>query len=231
MKDDDIKKNSRLTYNLAAQEIIYAQDEEYKCVDFYGGEPTCFSFLNKALKLTNSLGMEATLATNAIRFYSKEYTKNLFSNISIKGIRTSLHSCNSKIHDKITQVPGSFNKTIEGIKNILKYNRCLTINIVITVLNYSDIVEIVHCVHRLGVRGVKFSRSAWEGKMSYNRWLDIDSTLFLPYLRQALNTARKLNFQLIEVERIPRHFLKSKQFNFVCFLSEISSKIITAGKY
>ena len=48
MKDDDIIKNSKFTYNVAAQEIMFAKDEGYKCVDFYGGEPTCFSFLNEA---------------------------------------------------------------------------------------------------------------------------------------------------------------------------------------
>jgi len=178
MKAEDIEKRYKLTYNEVAKKIIDAKNKGYKNIDFYGGEPTCFSFLKKAIKLANNLGMRVTLATNAVKFSSKEYTDYLFSGINIEGIRTSLHSYKPEIHDTITQIKGSFNKTIKGIKNILRYNKKLTINVVINALNYKDIVYMPDYIYELGVRGIKFSGLILSGRALINKWLAVDLPSF-----------------------------------------------------
>lgn len=209
MKAEDIEKRYKLTYNEVAKKIIDAKNKGYKNIDFYGGEPTCFSFLKKAIKLANNLGMRVTLATNAVKFSSKEYTDYLFSGINIEGIRTSLHSYKPEIHDTITQIKGSFNKTIKGIKNILRYNKKLTINVVINALNYKDIVYMPDYIYELGVRGIKFSGLILSGRALINKWLAVDLPSFLPYFLKALIKAKKLRFYYIEYEKIPNVFKKN----------------------
>jgi MoaA/NifB/PqqE/SkfB family radical SAM enzyme len=218
MKARYIKSRCNLTYNTVAKKIVDAKNKEYKNIDFYGGEPTCFSFLKKAIKLANNLGMSVTLATNAVKFSSNEYTDRFFPGVNIKGIRTSLHDYKPEVHDTITQIKGSFDKTIKGIENILRYNKRFSVNVVINALNYKDIVSMPDYIYKLGVKGIKFSGLILYDRILMNRWLTINISSFLPYLFEALEKARKLGFTYIEVEKLPRKIFKNKKLKFVHFL-------------
>lgn len=210
MKSEDIKSGYNFSYDIFAKEIINAKKRGYRNIDFFGGEPTCFSFLKETIKLVNDLKMTATLATNAVKFSSHKYADYLFSGTDIKGIRTSLHSYRPEVHDVITQKHGSFNKTIKGIKNILKYNKRLSVNIVITSLNYKELPRITSFIYKLGVRGIKFSGMLFKGRAVDERWLVIDLSSVSPYLSEAIYLSKNLGFYLIECERLPMCILKKR---------------------
>lgn len=220
MKSPDIEKKNVITFEIARKEILYAKKRGYKNVDFFGGEPTVFLFLARAIRLVNDLGMEATLATNAVKFASRGYSDNFFKNISLAGVRTTLHSHKRNVHDLVTQKKNSFNDTSRGIKNILKNCKKLSVNIVITALNYRDLPEIVNYIHKLGVRGVKFSGLSLKGKASLNNWLMVEVPFFEPYLIKAVILAKKLGFLCIEAEKMPKRLFIDKKMQFVRFIGE-----------
>ena len=226
MVSEENQKDCNLTFDLIAKEIMKAKVNGYKNIDFYGGEPTIFLFLKKAIKLVNRIGLTATLATNAIKFSSPKFTEQFFQGINIRGIRTSLHSSQSSIHDKITQIKSSFNKTIKGIKNILKFNRRLTVNVVITSLNYKELPEVAKFIYKLGVRGIKFSGLVFRGRALSERWLRVNLSSISPYLWKAFDLSRKLSFHLIECEKLPLCILNKEQLEFVKFISEYNSNFI-----
>lgn len=228
MRAKDIENRHRLSYQAVAQEIINARNKGYKNVDFFGGEPTCFPFLKKAIQLANNLGLTVTLATNALKFSSRRYADIFFQGIDIEGMRTSLHSYKPEVHEAITQVAGSFDKTIKGIAHILKHNKRLSVNIVITAWNHKDIVNMPAYVHKLGVKAIKFSGLILRGRALKNRKLDIGTASFLPALLEALEAARKLGFYYIEVEKLPREIFQGKKLGFVHFLTNASPKDVQA---
>lgn len=63
--------------------------------------------------------------------------KNTVPNHTLIGI--PLHAATSSLHDHITQVPGSFIQTVQGITNLLKQGLRIEIRIVVTKLNVMDL--------------------------------------------------------------------------------------------
>ena len=125
-------------------------------VDFFGGEPTLYPGLEKAISFSKHCGLEVYVATNGRRFADDEYTRKMAS-LQIDQIRTSLYGHNSAIHDLLTRSPGSFDETIQGIKNIVNSGLDLLVNIVITELNYEYLPDLVILLANLSVRKIKFS--------------------------------------------------------------------------
>jgi len=218
MKASDMQNRQPLTYNLAAEKIIHARGVGYESVDFFGGEPTCFPFLKRAIRLANKLDMTVILATNAVKFSSRSYTDNFFAGINIRGIRTSLHSYRPEVHDAITGKRGNFHKTVKGARNILLYNKKLFVNVVINAMNYKDIIAMPDYIHGLGACGIKFSGLMLCGRALTNKWLFIDPSVYLHDLLRALRRAKRLGFHYIEVEKFPSSIFDSKRMGFVKFL-------------
>ncbi|MBM3245852.1 MAG: radical SAM protein [Candidatus Omnitrophica bacterium] len=217
LQADYINRGNRVTYSKVAKEIIDAKKMGYKNIDFYGGEPTCFAFLKRTVRLANSLSLTATLATNCVRFSSLAYAESFFSGVKIAGLRTSLHSHKPQVHDAITQVQGSFLRTIAGIGNVLRHNKRLSVNIVIHKLNYEEIINMVYYIYGLGVRGIKFSGLSLQGNLLKNRWLLVDPDCYSARLIKAIESSRKLGFRHIEVEKLPPRILGARQLKFVRF--------------
>lgn len=213
MKSRKIESRKQITYQSVLRQINDAKTSGFNVVDFYGGEPTMYPFLKKAIIFANKIGLSATLATNAIRFSSKQYTDNFFRHCQILGLRVSLHSHRPKIHDKITQVKGNWQKTVTGIKNILVHNKRLSVNVVITSLNYQDLLGIIELINKLGVRGVKLSGLHFYGRILENRYLVIGYPLYKNKVIRALKLAHQLNFLSIEIEKMPENILKEKELS------------------
>ena len=220
MKSEHIGIQKHVSYRRLCDEILLAQKRGYDNVDFYGGEPTTFAFLKRLIRFVNAQGMTATLATNGLRFASQRYTDDFFSGVSLAGIRTSLHSIYPEIHDLVTQVPGSYARTIRGIQNILRHNRCISVNTVVTQLNYRLLPRIPAHIYRMGVRGIKFSGLLSRGAAQDHAWLLVKDELVYEYLEKAYQNARKLGFLNIEGEKLKPDFFKRRELSFVRFMGE-----------
>lgn len=219
MKSDDIQKKLKLDYKSVAKKIMIAKRNGFQKIDFFGGEPTIFPFLKDAILLAQKNGMISTLATNCLKFSSNRYTKTFFSGIDIGNIsiRTSLHSHKEKIHDHITQVSGSHQHTVAGIKNILKKTKRLCTTVVITSLNYHDLSEIVTFIYSMGSVAVKFSGLSLTGRMKKNINLFVDEQKYATHLFEAITLAKKYGFFYIGIENMPKSFMGTvrKKYDFV----------------
>ena len=182
----------RMAREEALEKIQCASDEGFNAIEFYGGEPTTAPFLADCLHLANSLGLQIFLYTNALKFSSKAYAKEIFSH-EIYWVRTSVHSHQPKVHDFITQVQGSHAKVIQGMKHILSFFPAarFVVNIVITALNYQSLSAMIEMLHQLGVRGVKFSCLMPIGRAVSHPTLMPDWSRAAPYLAQAAYLCRK----------------------------------------
>jgi len=61
--------------------------------------------------------MRVNLITNGIRCSSENYVLKL-KRAGLDSAQVSLEAGTAEIHDAITKTPGSFDKTVEGIKNL-----------------------------------------------------------------------------------------------------------------
>jgi len=116
-------------------------EEGISRVSISGGEPTISSDFHSTLELAHNLGYkDIRIVTNGMMFYYDSFAKKCLKK-GITHICVSLHANSKELHDKMTEVPGSFLKVLRGLKNIKKYipNAQLTAHVVLT----KEIIEIL----------------------------------------------------------------------------------------
>ena len=150
------------------------------------GEPTCHPFLRDCIQLIHSSDFKIILRTNAYNLSSGEYAQEILSE-NIEFIYATLHSSRPHVHDFLTRVQGSYEKTIQGIKNILQYQSpgSFAVTIVATSLNYMMLREMAGQLYGLGVRMIEFCGLVNEGGQLAFPNLLADFSLIRPHLMQA----------------------------------------------
>jgi len=144
------KRNSR---NYTSEKIL-GRAESFTTgsdnINLTGGEPTIhpeFLKLLKELRYRFPIN-RIVIDTNGRRFYYRWFTKRCLDLPNLNFL-ISLHGYNAKTHDSITRSRGSFDQTIQGIRNILRYrNRShqLEIRIIITKLTYKYVEKILNLI-------------------------------------------------------------------------------------
>jgi len=121
-------------------------------INLTGGEPTIHpEFLELVGEIRKILPEnKIVMATNGRMFsypwFAKRYLE--FNNLSLE---VALHDFTPQLHDMITGVKGSFEQTIKGVRNILKYKNSLhelEIRMIITKLNYKNLDETVNFIKK-----------------------------------------------------------------------------------
>lgn len=89
-----------------------------------GGEPTIHEDFYDIIRLLIERGIFVTLLTTSVTFSDKEAAEKLSGILKERKNRilvvSAVHSLDHKLHDSITGVEGSLDKTLAGIDNLLK---------------------------------------------------------------------------------------------------------------
>jgi radical SAM protein with 4Fe4S-binding SPASM domain len=143
-------------------------------LQFIGGEPFCIGN-NKLLRLiqqAKDIGYDfIEVYTNCTMMKKKAlefFCKNKIS------VATSLYGSNAEIHDLITQQPGSFNKTIGVIREIIRYKLSLRIGIIEMKQNTDNIKKTVSFLQRMGVKRIKIDIVRPSGRGCSQDLLDLN---------------------------------------------------------
>lgn len=83
-----------------------------------GGEPTIRKDFWDILRLAKELGYRIMLQSNGRAFHSTEFAEHLEEFRGIINFCIAVHGHNAEVHDSVTQRPGSFAETVQGLKNI-----------------------------------------------------------------------------------------------------------------
>jgi MoaA/NifB/PqqE/SkfB family radical SAM enzyme len=158
-----------------------------------GGEPTTHINLTRIIDLIYQLNNKTiiTIVTNGRRFHYKHYVKKFVGFPRDKLVfQISLTGHSPELHDKITQVNGSFDQTITGIKNLLYHGFEVQIITVVHALNYRYLASIVKLIDT-SLKGTKAIRF-YSMLMQNNSLLNIDElkisfNQIQPYLYDAVD--------------------------------------------
>lgn len=117
-----------------------ARRDGYDSLSIDGGEPTLRSDLPRLLSAAAKMGY-ATLAitTNAVALADGKIVGEFFRRPELwrqVGFCVSLHSHLAGVSEKLTRAPGSFKKTLSGIREIIRAGFDFSLYHVITTLNY-----------------------------------------------------------------------------------------------
>lgn len=202
-------------------EIIYQANEEgFKYLGIGGGEPTIRKDLPKLIKFANRLDFEIIrIETNGITLSYKDYCKKLIE-AGLDFVKLSIHGHNSEIHDKLTQVPGSFNYVMEAIENLHELGIRVEINTVINKLNYRYYNEFIKQFAFKGVGSFIFIYPLYTGKMKKEAGeVGVSMSEIAPYMGKALNLIDDLELDKGLVMNVPPCFLPNHTDKLVEFES------------
>ena len=109
-------------------------------------------YANKTLRTKNKI-----ITTNGLAFQDRIQDRILGNKYSIQ---ISLHASNSALHERLTGMPGSFDKIIGQIDRCIKLRRSndtpsITLVFVATTLNIEDLPNVVKLASQLGVNSVR----------------------------------------------------------------------------
>jgi len=165
-----------------------------------GGEPLFYKrrFL-EIIKLIKKYDTHGNLATNGTLFDDK-IIKEIVE-IGWDEITFSIDSADSKVHDSIRGVSGTFGKAVNAIKEIQKAKKLLKkdrplicMHSVITNKNYTELDKIIKLGHELGVFNIFFSHVFKETKQYDNLKLKNDNEReFQENVKKAYELSRKLS--------------------------------------
>lgn len=139
--------NETRTYSEIVEKLNIAKNEGYNTVVFTGGEPTIRKDFISLLEYASKIGMSISVQSNGRRFSDAEFAK--IASKYIDNVIIALHGDKEELHDKITQVRGSFKETVEGIKNLGRYNIKVSIKMVLSKINYQHMLGTVKLAEKL----------------------------------------------------------------------------------
>jgi len=149
-----------LTLNEIKDKILILKNDNSKIetIVLSGGEVTIRADFFEILDFIVENNFKIGLLTNAKMFaISSFYEKFEKYKYNIDYLFVSLHGKNAYIHDSITRSKNSFLLTIRGIKNLLKINSNLLVNVVVSKFNINSFYDICKIMNSIGVKRIKFS--------------------------------------------------------------------------
>lgn len=137
------------------QEILKSFHTGCKAIIVTGGEPTIRSDFTEIVKYIKSLGMLVSVQSNGRKFSDKMFVKEAAEFIDVCVI--ALHGSTQSIHDRITRVAGSFYETMEGIRNLRAKKVKIWGKVVLSKLNYTDVLNIVKLFAELEIYDINIA--------------------------------------------------------------------------
>ncbi|MFT4304437.1 MAG: radical SAM protein [Candidatus Woesearchaeota archaeon] len=133
-----------------------AKSQGFQTILLSGGEFTIFKCFFSVLEVAFELFESVSIMTNGRMLSNYSFVMKL-SNFKISCIYISLCGHNSKTHELWTRTPGSFNQTVKGIKNALRYNLNIMVVYILWKSNYKYINNFLIYVANLGVKNIRIS--------------------------------------------------------------------------
>jgi MoaA/NifB/PqqE/SkfB family radical SAM enzyme len=120
-------------------------------VVFTGGEPTLHPGILDMVRKARELGYRSIqIQTNGRMFSYQKFCRDVIE-AGATEVSPALHGHLAALHDNLTTVPGSFEQTVSGVRNLKGMGVLLVTNTVITRSNFRHLPEIAQLLVSLGV--------------------------------------------------------------------------------
>lgn len=196
---------------LSADKLIEALKEGRKSsryVVFTGGEPTLYPHLPKLVRFARLLGFDRVqIQTNGRRFAEEAFCWELLK-AGANEFAVAVHGATPATHDFLTDVPGSFERVMRGIRNLKRLGGRVMTNSVVTTKNMAELPALARLLVAVPVDHVQFAFIHICGEAWRNRdWLVPRKRDAVPFIHQALDVARAAGLRSF-TEAIPYCLMK-----------------------
>jgi len=180
-------------------------------LELVGGETTLRSDIIELISFAKALGFKTIMMSTNGRMYSyKEFAKKILE-AGLNSIVFSIHGHTAKLHDSLTQVPGSFEQLKKGIGNIKEVVRELNLkismgsNTCIVKQNYKYLPEIGEYIRSLGINNAEFIfvDSNYGAAFKFFDKLVPKISQIAPYVQKCLNIGKREKFPHWHIRYVP----------------------------
>lgn len=128
------------------EQLKQLREDGHVSVSLTGGEPTLLPWLSEIIAYARSVGFQMIqLQTNGMLLHTLEAAQRLL-NAGLTDALVSLHSHEPGISDGITQAPGSWQKTVQGVDHLISAGISTALSHVLTSRNVSGTRRFVDMV-------------------------------------------------------------------------------------
>jgi len=163
-------KSTFLDLNTIKRILHTAKEFNAEYLSLSGGEPLLHPQIEEILITANELQYETCIYSSGVM-----NNKQPLDNDQIKMIKEyadkiifSLFSDSADIHDRITDVNGSFNITLQSIKSALSFNLETEVHTVPMSINYKRIPAMLKLLEGMGINEISLLRLVPHGRYSDN---------------------------------------------------------------
>jgi radical SAM protein with 4Fe4S-binding SPASM domain len=191
---------------------------EVGSVTFTGGEPFLAERFNELVLFTRLKNKSVTIITNGNAAAKNDYKQMVELGVNL--FELPIHSPSAKEHDFMTNTPGSWQKSVDSIKELLQLNAYVVAVVVITKANYHLIDKTLQFIKSLGISRIMLNRFNIGGQ-----GIDEKNNLWLSHkeineaYKVASETGRKENLVLSSNVCTPMCVLNPSDFKNIGFTS------------
>ncbi len=161
-------------------------------VVFTGGEPTLREDLADLIAYAEKKGLVSGLVTNGRKLKDNDYLNALIK-AGLDHIQITLESNDREIHDKITATPGSWEETLQGLKNAIASPIYTVSNTTLNKLNVDTIQETIEFLHELGLKQFACNSLIYSGSApEIAKDFALEESTLTPILTQIRDKANHL---------------------------------------
>lgn len=161
-------KGNKMGFSEWKNVILEARKVNSDHIQFIGGEPTLYPYLQELIEIAYCNGFEfIEVFTNGVKFSNQQ--RQVFLKFGVN-LAFSIYSLDGNIHDNITSKKGSFNRTISNIKWAIENGLKVRVGIIDLGINSHTISATIEFLKALGVShvGVDQKRNIGRGRTKGN---------------------------------------------------------------
>lgn len=191
----------RETKELTTQEWLQVIDKLHDVtipqVVFTGGEPTLRDDLAALIAHAEKREMVTGLVTNGRKLKDEDYFRSLIDS-GLDHVQITIESHDPKVHDAITCVKGSWNETVQGLRNAVASQIYTVSNTTLNKMNVDGMQATIDFLHSLGLRQFACNSLIYSGKApDVADKFALDEASLEPILTRIRDRARQLKMEFI----------------------------------
>ena len=194
-------KRDPVAEEMSADEVLQVIDQiaqvgKVPSVSFTGGECTLRPELPLFIRRARENGMRVNIITNGITSSSQAYVDKLVS-AGLTSAQVSLEGPDAEVHESLTQRPGSFAKTIRGIKNLRDAGLHVHTNTTICEENADHLTGILDLAKSLQLPHVSMNHIIPTGtpRLARHEQIKVSYTKIGEYVMRAKHHADKIGIE------------------------------------
>jgi len=213
------------SYSEVKKEMISARKRGSTYLELIGGEPTIRPDIISLIKFAKELNFDTIMIATNGRMLSYEDFARTILKAGLNSIVFSIHGHTAKLHNSLTQVPGSFEQINKGIQNVQKIIKELNLkvslgtNTTIVKQNYKYLPQIGEYIRKSGLYNAEFIFVDPTYGGAYNDFDRIVPKIsdIAPYAHKCLDIAKKYKIPHWDIRYVPLCYFQ----NYLDQISEL----------